>query len=546
LLADFGIARRVEVPDAREPTVATAHGVALGTPAYMSPEQIAAERSIDGRSDVYSTAVMLYECLSGTLPITGKSARDFMARHMTEAPVPLSWVAPEVPTPIVQAVQRGLAKAPSDRFESAVAFRDALIDGLKHATPAQTSVCGVPAIAVAPLEFSGLPQDRWIALGIQQSIIGGLRDGKARVVSGESGDGNPAGRWCVDGSCAVTNARVRISLSVIDRARGSSQALEPIVGHATDLLVLEHAAARQVRRTLARDGLVSDQIKDVVEERSALAEALYLRGCTALRDDGPNAMATAASLFERALQHEPRHVRAIEAKTGVLLQLASPDDPGALQNAIAYADRALAIDPAAPASLYHKGMALAKLGAWSDAILWMERAVAADPERHEAHYALGRCRLMQALCTPVWEHLGRAVRPLSRAIALAPGHLPSYRELAAAYLYANDDDEANAVLREADRATQALPAEQCTPASGLDRLAGIVHSDRRRTDAAVLLLWSLLEDDDRARGHDGRPVSARVCCAVGLAADRTSDRTFTGNQYHAALSISGANRLGPE
>lgn len=546
LLADFGIARRVEVPDAREPTVATAHGVALGTPAYMSPEQIAAERSIDGRSDVYSTAVMLYECLSGTLPITGKSARDFMARHMTEAPVPLSWVAPDVPAPIAHAVQRGLAKAPSDRFDSAAAFRDALLDGLKASASGQTAAFGVPAISVPPLEFLGLPQDRWIALGIQEAIISGLRDGKARVVNEPTHDRTPIGRWSIGGSCAVTNANVRLTLSVIDRASGSSQTLEPIVGHATDLLVLEHAAARQVRRALARDGLLSDQTTDIVEERSALAEALYLRGCVVMRDAAPNAMATAASLFERALQQEPHHVRALEAKAGILLRLASPDDPGALQHVITCAERALAIEPTAAAALCHKGMALAKLGAWTDAIEWMERAVAANPEHAETHYALGRCRLMQALCTPVWEHLGRAVRPLSRAIALAPGHLPSYRELTVAYLYANDDAEANAVLRAARHAAQSLPAEQCTAASGLDRLAGIVHSDRGRTDTAVLLLWSLLEGDERESGHGGLAFSTHVCCAVGLATDRPSERKVVSNQYHAALSISGANHFGPD
>jgi serine/threonine-protein kinase len=546
LLADFGIARRVEVPDAREPTVATAHGVTVGTPAYMSPEQIAAERSIDGRSDVYSTAVMLYECLSGTLPITGKSARDFMARHMTEAPVPLSWVAPDVPTPIVDAVQRGLAKAPSDRFASAIAFRDALVEGLKASATGTAAAFGVPAISVPPLEFSGLPQDRWIALGIQEAIVGGLRDGKARVVHEPARHGNPVGRWGIGGACAVTNANVRVTLSVIDRLRGSSQALEPIVGHATDLLVLEHAAARQARRTLARDGLVSDQMNDVVEERSTLAEALYLRGCIVMRDAAPDAMATAAALFERALQQEPYHLRAIEAQAGLLLQLASPDDPGALQSAIACAERAVAIAPTAPVALYLKGLALARLGAWTDAIEWMERAVAANPEHHESHYALGRCRLMQALCTPLWEHLGRAVRPLSRAIALAPGHLPSYRELAAAYLYANDDHEANAVLRAARAAAQSLPSEQCTPAPGLDRLAGLVYSDRGRTDTAVLLLWSLLEGDDREHSQRGLPFSTRVCCAIGLAADRPSERKAASNQYHAALSISGANHFGPD
>lgn len=541
LLADFGIARRIELPDAREPTVATAFGVALGTPAYMSPEQIAAERSIDGRSDVYSTAVMLYECLAGTLPITGRSARDFMARHMTEAPVPLSWIAPDVPPPIATAVQRGLAKAPSDRFESAAVFREALIDGLRASQTEQTAVLGVPAVTVSPLKFSGIPQDQWIALGVRESILIGLREGKARVVDDRSQRGMGRGRWRVRGTCTVTNADVRIALSVVDRERGVSQSLDPIEGHASDLLALQRAAARQAIRSLAKDGLLSDQTKDIVGEHSTLAEALYLRGCAAAREADPHAMATAASYFERAIEQAPRFVRAIAAKAGALLYLAPPDDPEALQRVVECADLALAIDAATPAALYHKGMALARLGEWTEAIEWMERAVAADPERHETHYALGRCRLMEALCTPAWERLGRAVRPFTRVIALDAGHLPAYRDLAAAYLYAGDDEPADAILRAATNAARSLPASLLTPASGLDALQGLVGTLRDRAESAVQLLSAVLDPDDGGRTSPGLAFSSRVCCSAALARDRMADPTSASSQFHAALSISGAN-----
>ncbi len=534
LLADFGIARRVELPDSAVPTVVTAHGVAVGTPAYMSPEQIAAERSIDGRSDVYSTAVMLYECLSGTLPITGRSARDFMARHMTEAPVPLSWMAPNVPTSIVETVHRGLAKAPADRFASASIFRDALIDGLRQSPPARTSGFGVPAVTVAPLDFSGLPQDRWIALGVAESIVMVLRAGKARVLEDRARSGLATTRWRVSGTCAVENARVSITLSISDRERNIVRAVDVIEGHASDFLSLQRAAAQRVRMTLGQDGLLSGQ-QPLREEHSALAEALYLRGRAVATDVDPGAMQTAASYFDRAIQHEPRHVRALEAKAGALLQLASREASGALQEAVACADLALVIDATAPTALFCKAMYHAQRCEWTDAILWMERAVAADPERHDAHYALGRCRLLEALCTPVWEHLGRAVRPFDCGIALDPSHLPSYRDLAAAYLYSGDDEQADAVLRTADAVVRSTPTASAGLLSGLSALRAVVHSRRDRHNAATTLLHVVLDTDtpDHVLAFP-----SRACCVLGFDHERLSESRSTSHHYHAAFRIS--------
>jgi len=540
LLADFGIARRVELPDAADPTVATAHGVTLGTPAYMSPEQIAAERTIDGRSDVYSTAVLLYECLSGTLPITGRSARDFMARHMTEAPVPLSFAAPDVPPAIAKAVQRGLEKSPGARFPTAEAFREALVEGRQQTAMAQLKAFGVSAVTVSPFDFGGLPQDRWIAAGLFEAVVISLRDRKARVVA-PPGRRGVASRWHVRGACTVSDAQVFLSLSIVDRDRATTQHLEPIEGHASAIPVLQDAAAREVCRYLAKHGLVGEHRPAALGDRSVLAEALYLRGRQRADESTAAAWSDAIAHLDRAIADSPGHRRAIEARAGTILHMASPGDANALNQAIEYADRALAIDASAPTALYHKAIALSRLGEWSEAIQWLERAVAADPECQELHYALGRCRLLQALCTPVWEYLGRAVRPLARAIALDPGHLPSYRDLTAAYLFAGDDEQAASILRAADAMQQTTPEDLVTPAAGLDLLRRYVHAVRTRQEAAEFLLVAVQGDP-----VSGLAVTAPVCCALQPISDRMAFVESAHAHDSASFSIHRANHLDPD
>ncbi len=122
LVADFGIARAAQ----HAPERLTQTGLSLGTPTYMSPEQAAAERDLDGRSDQYSLACVLYEMLAGAPPYSAPTAQGLMARHALEAIPSVSIVRQTVPEQVEDALFRALAKAPADRFPSVQAFADAL------------------------------------------------------------------------------------------------------------------------------------------------------------------------------------------------------------------------------------------------------------------------------------------------------------------------------------------------------------------------------------------------------------------------------------
>jgi eukaryotic-like serine/threonine-protein kinase len=136
MVADFGIAKAVEVAgDAN----LTETGWGMGTPAYMSPEQIAGGK-VDGRSDVYGLACVLYEVLAGQPPFTGTNARAIFTRHQLDPVPPLDRVRSDVPQHVEQALVRALSKEPDDRFESVADFLAAIRvqhsgEPLPHPTP---------------------------------------------------------------------------------------------------------------------------------------------------------------------------------------------------------------------------------------------------------------------------------------------------------------------------------------------------------------------------------------------------------------------------
>ena len=142
-VADFGIARAINT--AGEDRI-TKTGITVGTPTYMSPEQAAAQPGIDGRSDIYSLACVLYEMLAGSPPFTGPSTQVIVARHTLEDPPSLLIARRGVPEHVEATIMRALAKTPADRFRSAGEFSEALA-GRRSVTMPRVSRSTIPAIA---------------------------------------------------------------------------------------------------------------------------------------------------------------------------------------------------------------------------------------------------------------------------------------------------------------------------------------------------------------------------------------------------------------
>ena len=122
-VADFGLARAVEIAGGER---LTRTGIAVGTPHYMSPEQLEGESSEDVRSDVYSLGCVAYELLVGAPPFTGPTAQAVVAGHLTKPVPPVRDRRPEVPASVEAVVKKALAKEPADRFQTVTQMTEAL------------------------------------------------------------------------------------------------------------------------------------------------------------------------------------------------------------------------------------------------------------------------------------------------------------------------------------------------------------------------------------------------------------------------------------
>ncbi|MFZ5624849.1 MAG: serine/threonine-protein kinase [Gemmatimonadota bacterium] len=123
VLVDFGIARAIEVAASE---AVTRTGITVGTAAYMSPEQIAADPATDARTDLYSLGCVLFEALAGRPPFASRHDAVVLRLHQMATPPDLQHLRPDVPRPLADAVAVALAKRPEDRWSSARAMAGAL------------------------------------------------------------------------------------------------------------------------------------------------------------------------------------------------------------------------------------------------------------------------------------------------------------------------------------------------------------------------------------------------------------------------------------
>ena len=238
-VADFGIARALtHAGDDR----LTGTGLALGTPAYMSPEQAAGEQAVDAQSDIFALGCVVYEMLAGEPPFQGPTPQAVLARRLTGPAPSLRSRRADLSEAVAAAVARALAQVPVDRFSTAAEFASSLAGGIDQTDA--TGAATIPAVrgttsdrSIAVLPFSDMSPERdqeYLADGIAEEIINALtRIGSLRVAArtssfafkGRNEDVGQIGRklkvsTILGGSVRKAGSRLRVTAQLVNVTEG--------------------------------------------------------------------------------------------------------------------------------------------------------------------------------------------------------------------------------------------------------------------------------------------------------------------------------------
>ncbi len=329
VLADFGVAKAVSACCEERGEGLTEIGMAVGTPAYMSPEQATAERELDGRTDIYSLACVLFEALAGEPPFAGSTARATMALHAIQSPPSLRTKRADAPMWVDQAVARALAKEPGDRFATALEFAEALSSQASGYTAAFRGVAGVGdqrTIAVLPfVNTSADPDNEYFSDGITDELINALANvEKLQVASRTSAFAfKRSGRdireigallnvaVVLEGTVRKAGDRIRIAAQLTDVADGRHIWSERYDRELCDVFQVQDEIARTIVATLRRT-LVGD-LGDPVPKRytaNLTAYSHYLRGRYHWNRRGQEGLTEAIKHFELAIAEDANYALA--------------------------------------------------------------------------------------------------------------------------------------------------------------------------------------------------------------------------------------------
>jgi serine/threonine-protein kinase len=494
IVMDFGIARAVSA-SAGEETI-TSPGLAVGTPAYMSPEQATAGRVVDGRSDVYALACVVYEMLAGHPPFLGTTAHEILARQSLD-PVPsLRGSRPDIHLSVDRAIAKALAKSPADRYATARAFVEAcagsdadsvrqplrrhwiwaaiIIVGLaslvfasfnRFRPPTEASDTRSAAIppSIAVLAFKNIGRDssnEALSDGISEEIaatigrIPGL-DVKAPRSSFSLKDknlsiremGKALGvRYLVDGSVQSDAHQLRVRVALLSASNDSTLWINEYNRPLGDVFAMQDDIARAIASGLrvqlapsASHGLSR------VSTRNAEAHELYLRGRFFFQRRDSLSLRKAREYFERAIAQDSTYALAYAGLSdayshSTVFGYAAPHSR--MPKAKIYVDRALALDSTL-AEAHSSRAFIATFYEWDWPLAAREFAKSTEIDRSYPSAHLWNAWLLMAR-----DSVDAGIREAEAALALEPFVVLTNTRLVSLLFYARRYDDA---LRQAQK-----------------------------------------------------------------------------------------------
>jgi TolB-like protein len=460
-ILDFGLAKRNEPAlggavedEATRSAIATEPGVIAGTVGYMSPEQVRGE-AVDGRSDIFSLGVVLWEMLTGRRPFRGDSQIETLNAILKEEPQP-ELALETLPAELARILRRCLEKRRENRYHSAADLSHDLRTASGAAISAVTRVPAAPSakgrrmvyvglavllaaiVAVvflishrrSPATQPGLPRTLAVlpfraisaegmpehfGLGLADSLIGRLAAVRQLTVRPTSAiaryetapaDASEIGRKLgveavLEGTYQKLEGMTRVSVQMTDVSRGGILWSDRIDLPEGKLFELQDTISRQVAEKL-QIGLApamqrtlgpAERVPDQVMEQYLAARARLLRVSTAVAEERQQVIAA----FDQIVEEAPNFARAIGARAyaRAWLSFVRPDSES-WTAALTDADRALALDPdLAEPRLARASVAWSSLGGWDvvRAVRELKRAVSISPNLDIAHFDLARIYL---------------------------------------------------------------------------------------------------------------------------------------------------------
>ena len=432
MVMDFGIAKAASGISS---ATLTQTGMVVGTPAYVSPEQAAGELNLDGRSDQYSLACVLYEMLTGERPFTAPTAQGVMSKRFTETPRPLRNVRAAVPENVERAVTRAMALEPANRYATAGQFAQALTSA-STSTPSQT--VAVPQVvsaakSVAVLPFSNMssdPDSEYFTDGMAEEIINALSKVQSlRVASrtssfafkGKNEDIGEIGKklkvsTVLEGSVRKMGNRLRITAQLVNVADGYHLWSERYDREMEDVFAIQDDISQAIVKAL-RVILSEDEKKQIEKQRAGNVEAyeFYLRGRQHFHQLKRSSLESARLMFNKAIEIDPAYALAHAGVADCYSLLYTYFDAREfnLRQAEAASARALELEPGLAEAHLSRGLAVSLSKHFDEAEQEFEQAITLGPQLFEAFYWYGQAKLSQG-------KFAEAVKMFERAASLRP------------------------------------------------------------------------------------------------------------------------------
>lgn len=423
-ILDFGIA--TSLAEARS----APDGFVLGTPAYMSPEQLGRQR-VDQRTDIWSLGAVLYEALTGVAPFRGDGLQEVVDAVLYHQPPPASSLRSGVPSALDRVIDRALAKDPGERYERIESMVHDLLDVQSAIDSRATTLRVRPATArasIAVLPFEDLSQAKdqgFLCDGIAEEILRTLsRIPDLAVASRTSAfqyrhqtvdvreiGGRLNVATVLEGSVRRAGDRVRIWVQLVSVDNGYRLWCERYDRHIEDIFAIEDEIAERIASALAVT-LRARQPGPAGGPDAPEAEAyeLYLQGRQFFHQHRRKAFETALQVFGRAIEVSPGYARAYAgiADCHSFLNLYFGRSAESARAADEASRRALELAPDLSDAEASRGLALLVAGDLDRAEPHLRRAIELDPRLYEPHYIFGRVSFARGQHADAAEHFREA------------------------------------------------------------------------------------------------------------------------------------------